>query len=421
MPKVKREVTETSEIEVPQPEGGLAPTEENLWDHMASLTPGEWQTHEFYVYQQQPPVTKKEGESAYRKKYGEPFTQDDLHAILPQASVIRVIEKIKGERGDRKTWYIAFVPENPEAVTARAVARGSETAEILHATQEAMKASSTITNAAMTAGLDVLAEAQKRAIEMMPKPGSLASELADLQKAGLLNTGEGFDFEKLKGLIAFVLPLLKETGLIRPPTDAAKAQFSDLTGMIKFVRTLGIEPGEAIQGAEKSSPWISVFQSVGPVIFKSIENTTSNIARMLEMRFALAGGRVSPGATPPANPQVTVQASPISPEPAPATPAAAPPASPAAGVPPQMTTLEDWLKTQILRFYGENMAPRRVARWLRMTVPDMATTLENAPEPMVQQFWETDPILSKIDGEEKGKAWRAGVIAQLKGEKAEEK
>ena len=86
-----------------------------------------------------------------------------------------------------------------------------------------------------------------------------------------------------------------------------------------------------------------------------------------------------------------------------------------------MTTLEDWLKTQILRFYGENMAPRRVARWLRMTVPDMATTLENAPEPMVQQFWETDPILSKIDGEEKGKAWRAGVIAQLKGEKAEEK
>jgi hypothetical protein len=422
MPKVKRTVTEESEVQAPLPEGSPVPTEDNLWDHMAGLTPGEWQTHEFYVYQHQPPVTKKEGESAYRKKYGEPFTQDDLHAILPQASVIRIIEKIRGERGDKKTWYIAFVPENPEAAARTVAARGSETAEILKATQEAMKASSAITNEAMTAGLGVLAEAQKRSIEMMPKQGSLASELADLKNAGLLNTGGAFDFDKLKGLITFVLPMLKDMGILRAPADPAKAQFSDLTAMFKFVRTLGIEPGEGLDAAEKASPWISVFQSVGPGIFKSIENVTGNIARMLEIRFALAGGRLPQSVSPPANAQVTVQASPVSPEPTPATGPASPPTPSAAGVPPQqITTLEDWLKNQILRFYVENMAPRRVARWLRMTVPEMAVTLEKAPEPMVEQFWASDPILSKIDGAEKGKAWRASVIAQLKGEKGEEK
>jgi hypothetical protein len=382
---------------------------------MATLTPGEWQTHEFYVYQHQPPVTKKEGESAYRKKYGEPFTEDDLHAILPQASVIRVIEKIRGERGDKKTWYLAFVPENPEAVAARVQARGSETAEILKATQEAMKASSAITNEAMTAGLGVLAEAQKRSIEMMPKPGSLAEELAQLKAAGLLNTGGGFDFAKLKDLIVFVLPTLKDLGILRPAVNPEKVQFSELAGAIKFVRTLGIEPGEALDGAEKVSPWIGVAQTIGPAVMGSLERITGNLARMLEIRYRLAGGTQPNSPEPGAS--VTSQALPA--QAAPAVVATGNSPTSAAGVPPQITTLDDWLKQQVLRFYTESKAPRQVARWLRMTVPELAAQLAAAPEPMIEQFFSADPILSKIGTDERAQSWRAGVIAQLQGSSEE--
>jgi hypothetical protein len=54
-----------------------------------------------------------------------------------------------------------------------------------------------------------------------------------------------------------------------------------------------------------------------------------------------------------------------------------------------------------------------------MTVPELAAQLAAAPEPMIEQFFSADPILSKIGTDERAQSWRAGVIAQLQGSSEE--
>jgi hypothetical protein len=248
MPKVKRTTTEVQEIEAPQKECPPTLVDVDLWDYLETLkdedfVQGSLTKRKFYVSQIEPPVTKAEGEPGYARIFSSRFGPDDIKALNPQAIRWRIIEKVMGLPGTRRMWFIAMMPEKnpPPGGAPSAVASNSEMGQALKTVVDLASDRTGVQREAMQQSMEVMSEAYKKGIEMMPKPGSIAEELKGLKDAGLLTIGNqgGFGLAEFKTLLEWGLPKLKELGLLgaTPKEADPKKEFERVVDLIDVIET----------------------------------------------------------------------------------------------------------------------------------------------------------------------------------------
>lgn len=409
MPKVKRTTTEVQEIDQQQPESPPTYADEDIWDHLDKLQDSEFVDGShvklaYYVYQDQPAVTKKEGESAYAKIYSQRFTADDLRALNPSATRWKIIEKVMGDRTSRKTFYVAMMPAAaaPGSVSPLLAAQPSEMGQALKTVVDLAADRTGVQREAMHQSMQVMGEAYKRGIEMMPKSGSIADELGKLKEAGLLNlgnTGPAFGLTEVKGLLEWGLPKLKEWGFMVQPEKNAdpKKEFERVVELIDVIET---RFGKAAKGSDQV--WPMVIQTFGPSVVKLVDNITLNIADIFRAKAAMSGNPL---------PERPVQQ-----------PVAEATASPGAIQTPQATNVQpsaqDYIKMRFVVLCREEADQEKpdaenIANWLEMTAPQLAELLAKTAEDGVMQFLAVDSILKEIGFDEKAMALKKAIYAEL--------
>ena len=413
MPRVKRTTTEEQVIEQPQVESPPTYADKDLFDRLDSLqdtdfVEGSHVKLAYYIYQDQPAVTKKEGESAYAKIFSQRFTADDLRAINPQATRWKIIEKVMGDRTRRDTYYVAMMPQQttqggPTPATVGMGAVQSDMATTLKTVVDLASDRTGVQRQAMTQSIDIMGEAYKTGLEMMkPQSGSLAKQLTELKEAGLLATGNtgGMDLEKIQKLIEWGIPLLRNSGIL-PAITAAKDPKKELESTLEFLDAIQERFGKASKG--EPSLWPIVVQTFGPSVVRMLDNMTSNVADIFRAKAAMAGITVQP------SPKVAEAGT----EAAAATPAAQPPAPE-----DQAPSAQDYVKLCFVRLCQDELKEEKpdaenIANWLEMTAPQLAELLAKTPEPGVMQFLDVDAILKYIGSDEKAMTFKKAVYAEL--------
>lgn len=410
MPKMKRTTTEVQEIDQQQPESPPTYANEDIFDHLDKLhdtdfVQGSNVKLAYYVYQDQPAVTKKEGESAYAKIFSQRFTHDDLRALNPMATRWKIIEKVMGDRTSRKTFYVAMMPAAAAPAAAMpmlGVGQPSEMGQALKTVVDLAADRTGVQREAMKQSMDVMGEAYKRGIEMMPRSSSIADELGKLKTAGLLNmgNGNGFGFAEVKVLLEWGLPKLKELGIIGSPEKTAdpKKEFERLVEMIDVIET---RFGKAAKGSDQV--WPMVFQTFGPSVVKLVDNITLNIPDIFRAKAAMSG---NPLPERPAQQPVA--------EVMPSQPGQQPPTTSPNGQP----SAQDYIKMRFVvlcrqELEEETPEAENIAKWLEMTCPQLAELLAKTPEDGVMQFLSVDSILKEIGMDEKSMSLKKAVYAEL--------
>jgi hypothetical protein len=403
--KVKRTVTEVSEVPAAEPELPAVPGETDLWDYLDSLKDDDWPKRVFYVYQLEPPITKVVGQAAYREKFQSKFNVEMLRDLDPNVRVWKVMEKVYGSPGQRAVWIIPVVPRAQSSADHAAVAAAtSDSARIFDKGAEVLERAQAITQSAVNKSVEIMGGAYQKAVEMQAKPAeSTADVLVKMKELGLLKGESGLDFEKIQNFFGFALTALKEAGIIGvKPQENAKNKLGEITEILDFFEQRGLRGA-----APEASPWLQLLASFGPQVAKTLENVTGNVVRILELRAGLAG---TPAAGPPAAPSPSAIQPPL-----PSAPPAAPTAPPN-GTPPanQPQIISEWIKAQLVNLYKGGYNARQVARWVEMTAPDLITELSKVPDAMALALFDADPVLHNIGQDDAAKEFKAALLKRLR-------
>jgi hypothetical protein len=395
MPKVKRTTTEVQEIEQPQVEAKPTLADFDMFDHFDKLkdsdfVDGSLVKRKYYLYQDQPPPGKVDGEPGYAAVWCKRFSADDLRVLNPNVTRWKIIEKVMGDIGSRKTWLVSMMPLPPNATVAPGtVPATSEMGQAFKTVAELAQDRTGVQREAMTASMGILGEAYKRGIDMMPKPGSFAEELKTLKETGLLNIEKpngGFGLTEVKGLLEWGLPRLKELGLLGAVTPPdSKKELDRVLGLIDVIEN------RFGKSKRDDSVWPLVIQTFGPSLAGSLERISFNVARMIE---AKAGLPVSAPAPAAGNGEANVAR--VS---SPATPGEQ--LAPAAQPGQPVMSPQDYVKLRLVALCYEELMEdspdaSNIANWLHMTAPQLTRQLVGLPEAGVMGFLNSDPVLKTV-------------------------
>jgi len=215
-----------------------------------------------------------------------------------------------------------------------------------------------------------------------------------------LNTGgTGMDLDKIKALVEWSIPMLKEAGLIRPASQEDPEK--KLDGLFRLLDVMETRFGKS---DSKAGTLVTVLQTVGPQLAKSLENISNNIALVFQARASmstapqLAGASIQANTAPPGNP------------------ASAPPSIPPTR--PDNISPQDYIKIRLVELCHEELEggdpdAENIANWLQMTAPQLAGLLANASEAEVLKFLEADHILVQIGSSSEAVKFKTMVIREL--------
>jgi hypothetical protein len=403
MPKVKRVVTETSEVtkpSTPEEEGELhVQSEEDLWDHVAGIKPEDWRNRSFYIWQIEPPITKKEGEPAYVVQWQEPFTPEMLSQRAPEGKRFKIMEKVTGRR-ERPIWFIAMVPRpgqvQPGAVTQQnsGQAMGNDTAQVLRDATNALKQSPQLLDEAARKGQEMMSRAYTSALETVAKPVDVTESIIKLQTAGIIpKPGAAFDWKGAFDFFRQALPLVKdalhEMGF--KPQAVEKAKFGEMREMLEFLDEVG-----GLKAGAKSNPWLEL----APKLLSTLETVSGNVARSVGARQA------PPGVPEASNPAQQPTAGPNG--------VGAPPAAVPA-VQQEDHGIQNFIKHKIVEFFykKDEVELETVAVWIEMTAPDLASLLRSVPKDQILPQLKSDSILGPVAADPAGSKFFEDVIDAL--------
>jgi len=400
MAKVKRTVTEEAVVERPQTveEAAAAEVMEpglgEFWEHLESLTDKDIQGREFWVYQLEPPPTKKQGEPAYITVFKEKFGPDTLAQQFPHVITFKIWEKILGSNS-RRIWWHQQVPRSANSgspgLGGTSAASGQASESVMRELTASFTKSPELLQKAASQGLDIQAAAFRAALETAGKPTDLIEGLIKARAAGLLPEAAKFDWKEVRETVKDLLVFLKDQGVIGRTPE--KIHYNELTEIINFVRELD---------GGRSDGKTSIWEQIAPRALQTLENITGNIANIANTRRPA----VVPNGPAPA---VAAAASGASAEPAkPPSPASTAPAPRAVTPEEARDVINTWIAARVLELYmekdekGEPLNDAEtVGNWLGLTAPDLAALIEQAPGDAALNFLKGHPIIGKIaqDGE----------------------
>lgn len=407
MAKVKRTVSETAILD--RPADGDDKTElhvqaeQDLWDHISELKPDDWRNRSFYIWQIEPPITKKEGEPAYVVQWSEPFTADMLQARAPDGKRFKIMEKVTGQR-ERPIWFIAMVPRSPAQAAASAqnasVGNNPDLRQLASDMTKALQSSPQLVEEASRAGLKIVGDAYKTALDTAGKPMDVVGSLIQLQTAGLISKPEAFNWKEAKEFARELLPTIKE---MLGGGSKAKSGIEEIRDLLGLMDELGV-----LGGGRNGSIWADLAPKIG----ESLEKVTGNIATIMSARRTII--------QQPANPTATRVNGAEPPHPAePQAPAAQ--STPAEQARELQAKIEMWLKIRFIELYsdkdekGEHTTDAEtLGNWVAMTIPQLAQLLEVAPMEQAMEFFKKDPILGPIANDEKGAKYLEEMIKAIK-------
>jgi hypothetical protein len=412
MPKVKRTVSETAILDRPADEENKSElhiqAEQDLWDHIAELTDKDWQNRSFYVWQIEPPITKKEGEPAYVVQWSERFTPDMIQARAPEGKRFKIMEKVTGRR-ERPIWFIAMVPRSPAQPSSSAQSYAGngnpDLRQLASDMTKALSSSPQLLEEASRKGLAIVGDAYATALSTAGKPANIVEGLIQLQTAGIIPRSEPFNWKEMRELIKEILPAVKE---ITGAGSKAKSGIEEIRELVSFMDELGV----------LGRGNVSIWAELAPKLAETAKDISGNIAQIVNARRPFVQQPPQP------NPTVTRvnEGSTATTSAAPAAAAPSPQVSPADAMRDLQAKIEMWLKLRFVELYSEKDEKgehfndaETLGSWIQLTIPQLAALLEVAPMDKAMEFFKADPILAQIATDENGVKYLEEVIKAIKG------